>query len=347
METQQSDIDKKVELITRNTQEIIGEEDIKSILAKRDFKVYLGTATSGKPHVGYFVPMMKIADFLKAGCKVTLLLADLHSHLDDQKTPWELLDHRVEYYKQVLSALLKVVGADLEKLTFVRGTDFELSPEYTLDMYKMAALSSYRDCKKAASEVVRLGDSPQLSGFMYPLLQALDEEYLDVDAQYGGVDQRKILMFARESLPKIGYKSRIEIMTPMIPGLTGQKMSSSELNSKIDLLDSADEVKAKLKKAYCEPGIVEDNGVLAFLKYVVFVLYEDQGKEFVIERPEKFGGPVSYKTYQELEDDYKEKKIHPLDLKMQLATVINEWLEPIRESFKGKEDLVKKAYPDE
>lgn len=33
-------------------------------------KVYWGTATTGKPHVAYFVPMSKIADFLKAGCEV-------------------------------------------------------------------------------------------------------------------------------------------------------------------------------------------------------------------------------------------------------------------------------------
>ena len=51
--------------------------------------------------------------------------------------------------------------------------------------------------------------SSKLSGFMYPILQALDEQYLDVDVQYGGIDQRKILMFARENLPRVGYKERV------------------------------------------------------------------------------------------------------------------------------------------
>ena len=67
--------------------------------------------------------------------------------------------------------------------------------------------------------------------------QALDEEYLKVDVQFGGVDQRKIFMYARENLPKLGYAKRSHLMNPMVPGLTGNKMSSSEIDSKIDLLD--------------------------------------------------------------------------------------------------------------
>lgn len=62
--------DEKYEMITRNLQETLGEEKLKSILKERDLKIYWGTATTGKPHVAYFVPMSKIADFLRAGCEV-------------------------------------------------------------------------------------------------------------------------------------------------------------------------------------------------------------------------------------------------------------------------------------
>ena len=57
----------KFNLITRNLQEVLGEKLIKQVLEERDLKLYWGTATTGKPHIGYFVPMTKIADFLKAG----------------------------------------------------------------------------------------------------------------------------------------------------------------------------------------------------------------------------------------------------------------------------------------
>lgn len=54
-------------------------------------------------------------------------------------------------------------------------------------------------------------------------------------------------------------------------------MSSSEEDSKIDLLDQPAIVKKKLKKAFCEPGNITDNGVLSFVKHVIFPLSGDKG----------------------------------------------------------------------
>ena len=58
-------------------------------------------------------------------------------------------------------------------------------------------------------------------------------------------------------------------------------MSSSVDVSKIDLLDSPAVVKSKLKKAFCEPGNVTDNGVLAFAKHVVFSLFDVNEGAFI------------------------------------------------------------------
>ncbi|KAF6774543.1 hypothetical protein AHF37_07422 [Paragonimus kellicotti] len=79
-------------------------------------------------------------------------------------------------------------------------------------------------------------------------------------------------------LPHLGHKKRVHLMNPMVPGLTGAKMSSSELDSKIDLLDSVELVQHKLTGAVCAPGVSAEhgNGVLAFLKYVVFPLTPDE-----------------------------------------------------------------------
>ena len=179
-------------------QEIVGEERLKAVLKERDVRIYWGTATTGKPHIGYFVPMTKISDFLKAGCEVTILLADLHAYLDNMKAPWELLEKRTEYYSRIIKSTLKSIGVPIEKLRFVRGTEYQLSKEYTLDVYRLSSLCSEHDAKKAGAEVVKQSNNPLLSGLLYPGLQALDEEYLKCDAQFGGVDQRKIFMFAEE-----------------------------------------------------------------------------------------------------------------------------------------------------
>lgn len=339
------DSKQKFDLITRNIQEIIGEKELKELLKKRDISIYLGTEISGRPHIGYFVPAMKMKDFLNAGCKVTMLLADIHAMLNNQKSSFEQLDSRFKYYSIVIKSLLEAAGADTSKLTFVKGSDFQLDPKYTFDMYRIASMSTLHDLNKASSEVVRQSTNQKIGGLIYPIMQALDEEYLKVDAQYGGVDQRKIFMFAREVLPKLGYKQRIEIMTPMIPGLQGDKMSSSVENSKIDLLDDGETILKKLNKANCVAGEIEGNGLLAFLRYVIFVMKADAGEKFVIERPVKYGGNLEYSRYDKLEDDFKAQKLHPMDLKNALAKEIDKLTAHIRQSMKGKDKLIEEAYP--
>jgi len=338
-------IEEKFDLIMRNTQEVITVPELKKLLeTKEKPAVYIGTAVTGRPHVGYFVWGIKLGDFLKAGFKVKVLLADLHGALDN--TPWPLLEKRYEYYSLVIRGMLKGIGADLSNFEIVKGSDFQLKKEYVLDLLKLSTFTSINDAKRAASDVVKFGDNPKLSGLIYPLMQALDEVYLNVDVQYGGLDQRKILVFARENLPMVGHKPRVEFMTPLIPSLTASgKMSSSDPNSKIDLIDGVEEIKKKLNKAFCPEKETTENGVLAFMKYVVMVRKQDTKKEFVVERPAKFGGNVSYKSYEELEKDYSEGKLHPMDLKTALAKEIDSMLEPIRKEFKGKEKLIQEAYP--
>jgi len=63
----------KYSLIVRNLQEVLGDDRLRKILDERDLRVYWGTATTGRPHIAYFVPMAKIADFLHAGCEVQVL----------------------------------------------------------------------------------------------------------------------------------------------------------------------------------------------------------------------------------------------------------------------------------
>lgn len=158
----------KYELIARNLQEVLGEDKIKSILKDRDLKLYWGTATTGRPHVAYFVPMSKIADFLRSGAEVTILFADLHAYLDNMKAPWELLELRVKYYEQSIKAMLESIGVPLDKLKFVKGTDYELSREYTLDVYRLSSVITEHDAKKAGAEVVKQVDHPLVSGLLYP-----------------------------------------------------------------------------------------------------------------------------------------------------------------------------------
>jgi tyrosyl-tRNA synthetase len=333
----------KLEIIKRNTQEIVTEEELsKLIKTKKQPVVYLGWSITGRPHIGYYVPVIKLADFLKAGFKVKLLLADLHGALDN--TPWDVLENRYKHYANTIPLMFKSIGADIKNFQIVKGSDFQLKKDYFIDILKLSTLTSINDAKRSASEVVKFGENPKLSGLLYPLMQALDEEYLKVDIQYGGIDQRKILMFARENLPRLKYKSRIEVMTPLIPGLIGKKMSASDSKSKIDLLDDPKIVIEKIKNAYCEAGIVEENGILAFLKHVIMVLKQDKKESFTIERQAKFGGNLTFKNHEEIEKAFQNKQLHPLDLKNALAKEINNLLKPFQRLKAKLENSVKEGY---
>lgn len=123
-------------------------------------------------------------------------------------------------------------------------------------------------------------------------------------------------------------------------------MSSSEDESKIDLLDSPASVKKKLKKAFCEPGNIENNGLLAFVKHVLFPLYGTNEK-FVIPRDQANGGNITYDNYESLEKSFAKEELHPGDLKAGVEIYINKLLDPIRKKFEQPElkELSQKAYP--
>lgn len=55
-------------LITRGLEEVIAgdnqQELVELLKTKEHPVIYWGTATTGKPHMGYFVPIYKISDYL-------------------------------------------------------------------------------------------------------------------------------------------------------------------------------------------------------------------------------------------------------------------------------------------
>ncbi|KAJ4468742.1 tyrosine tRNA ligase [Lentinula aciculospora] len=367
-------------MIIRRLQEVLGGEAIKAMLKEgKTPKAYWGTAPTGRPHIGYFVPLTKIADFLRAGVEVKILLADVHAFLDNLKAPLDLVQHRTKYYEYVLLAVFQSLGIPTSKLHIIQGSSYQLTKEYNMDNYRLCATVTEHDAKKAGAEVVKQVESPLLSGLLYPGLQALDEQYLDVDFQFGGVDQRKIFTFAELYLPRLGYRKRSHLMNAMVPGLMGGKMSSSDPNSKIDFLDSPETVKKKIKGAFCEPGNVEDNGLLSFAEAVIFPISQlkidqakgtgvmnENGKEALStdqksfasdNAPEgtlftvntKFDGPIHFSTFEDLREAFKDEKLHPADLKPAMVDAINRLLDPIRKAFEASEEFQKTeklAYPD-
>jgi tyrosyl-tRNA synthetase len=166
-------------------------------------------------------------------------------------------------------------------------------------------------------------------------------------------------------------------MNRMVPGLDGGKMSSSDPNSKIDLLDPPGVVRKKVNAAFCEEGNIAENGLLAFVQAVLIPISElhlERSKEtasadartpvdkspfvahdaptgtvFTIPRDVKYGGPSHYASFEEMQKHFADKQLHPGDLKASVTNAINALLQPIRKAFEENQEwqaVEKLAYPD-
>ncbi len=87
---------------------------------------------------------------------MTILFADLHAYLDNLKSDWELLKLRCEWYEFIIKEMLTYIGVPLDKLKFIRGTEYQLSEKYTMDMYRMSALVTTEHTKKVSTALLSL-----------------------------------------------------------------------------------------------------------------------------------------------------------------------------------------------
>jgi tyrosyl-tRNA synthetase len=206
-----------------------------------------------------------------------------------------------------------------------------------LDVLKTSSLTTVTRAKRAASEVCRLKE-PKVSEMIYPIMQALDEQYLEADIQLGGMDQRHIMAFARDFLPKIGYAPRVEIIMPLITSLKGPgvKMSSSLPETHIKVYDSVESIKQKVSNAYCPVGELKGNPVIQICQMVIFPLQ----KKLKVERAAKFGGDIVFNSFSELEQEFAKQRLHPLDLKNAVSSELINIFARARIYFEKHRDIL-------
>ncbi len=311
----------RLELIKRNVQEIVTEEELQELLRNKDSPVaYVGYEPSGKIHLGHVLTVNKLLDLQNAGFQIIVLLADVHAYLN-QKGSLEEVRKTADYNRDCFIAL----GLDPQKTKFVYGSDFQLTPDYMLNVLKLTTTASLNRARRSMDEVGRKMDDPKVSQMVYPMMQAIDIALLGVDVAVGGIDQRKIHMLAREGLPALGFKSPLCIHTPILLGLDGKKMSSSSDNF-ISVDDSEEEINQKMKKAFCPAGEISENPMLELFRYHICPRYG----EIIFERPEKYGGNLVCRGYGELTTVFSEGTLHPMDLKKGAAKYMNLILEPVR-----------------
>jgi len=327
----------KLELLMRNSVEVVTPAELERVLQQGEPRGYIGFEPSGTVHLGWKICTNKIKDFLSCGFKFTVLLADWHAYINDK------LEGDIEKIKmcgKYMEECFAAMGISHDQVDFVYASGYVGDPNYWELVLRSSKSTSVARVKRAMDIMGRGEDEAErdLSKLFYPAMQVSDIFYLNVDVAYGGMDQRHAHMLARDISKKIGKKAPVALHTPLLTGLQAGsrmdpsevKMSKSKPDSMISIHDIPDEIKRKMKKAYCPEKVVEGNPVLEICKFVIFPELDDG--VFRISRPEKYGGTLEFRSYDELEQQYL-NELHPLDLKNATITYLNQTLEPIHEYF--------------
>jgi tyrosyl-tRNA synthetase len=334
----------KVDLLTRNTLEVITPEDAANIFqTNHSPKGYLGFEPSGQFHLGWMIWVNKFKDMMDAGIKMTLLEATWHAWIND-KLGGDM--ERIQTCATYIEHCLKALGVDMSRVNVVKADDLVDGKEYWEGILHVGKSLSLSRIKRAVTIMGRKEDESlvDFSKLIYPCMQVQDIFYLDLDFCLGGMDQRRAHVLAREVADTLRKRKPVAVHTPLLSGLQGAgrmdakgdndaamiecKMSKSKPDTCIFIHDEPEQIKAKLNNAYCPPKEVEGNPIIDIARYILMY-----NLPFTIRRPAKYGGDVTYATPAELMDSYQQGKVHPLDLKNSVSESVASTLAPVRDYF--------------
>ena len=335
------DLTEKVALIERSpTEEVVTHEDLIELLKTNSSpKHYIGLEISGFLHLGSLISTgFKINDFIKAGVTCTVFLADWHTLINDKLDGnWETISQVSQYYKDAFKLICPSANV-------VLGTDlYDSRKEYWKEFISFTKHMSLKRTMRTLTIMGRSEDEAKidLAKLFYPPMQAVDIHSLDLDIVHSGMDQRKIHMLVREIFPKMKWKVPVAVHHKLLPGFTKPaentdlqilgKMSKSDPNSGVFIHNTDNEIKKKISRAWCEEGNTFNNPLLEITKTVIF----HEFNEIKIERPDKFGGNVTYSDYNQIEEDFAQRKLHPGDLKQTVGNYLVRIVSPIREKTKS------------
>jgi tyrosyl-tRNA synthetase len=338
------DIESRLDLIRQVGEEIVTEEELRSLLETKARPIaYDGFEPSGKIHVAQgIVRALNTNKMTKAGVHFKFLVADWHAWANN-KMGGDL--EKIQTVGKYFIEVWKSAGMDLDKVEFVWASDLAKDDNYWKKVMQVARNTTVNRIIRCGQIMGRKeSEVMQASQILYPCMQCADIFHLKADIAQLGMDQRKVNVLAREIGPKIGLWKPVIVSHHMLMGLLPPKpmeglsaaektielkMSKSIPDSAIFIMDSHEEIKRKIEKAYCPTCDLQENPLGEYMKYIIF----EKFAKLKIERPAKFGGDMELESYSEFARLYEEGKIHPMDLKACVIKYLNEILEPVRRHF--------------
>jgi tyrosyl-tRNA synthetase len=292
--------EKKVdELLTRGVSEVIVKSELrKKLLSGEQLRVKLGIdPTSPDLHIGRAVPLLKLRDFQKLGHHVILIVGDFTAIIgdtSDKDAERPMLERDIieknkeSYFKQAGKII------DLDKVELRYNSEW-LEPLTYREIGEHADQFSVADF--IARDVIKrrldAGKRVSLREMIYPLMQGYDSVAVKADVELGGTDQKFNLLAGRTLQQKFGQRPQDILMSPLIDGLDGAKMSSSRGNYIALTAPSAD--------MYGKIMSMSDNQVMTYFELCT---------------------RISMEELEDIKNALASESLHPKDAKMRLAREI-------------------------
>jgi tyrosyl-tRNA synthetase len=243
-----TDVAKIDELLTRSVAEIIpGVDSLRELLMSgTQLRIKLGIdPTSPSLHIGRGVPILKLRDFQQLGHKVVFIIGDATGVVGDtsDKDAERPMLTKTEVEKNLASYVAQITQVlDRGLMEVRRNSEWLLKLDYgaigdQADSFSLADFSARDNIRRRLDE----GKRVSLREVLYPLMQGYDSVAVKADVELGSTDQRFNLLAGRTLQEKAGQAPQHIVMTELIPGTDGRKMSSSWGNT-INLNDAPDDM---------------------------------------------------------------------------------------------------------
>ena len=344
----------KLNLISQVGEEIIGGEELKKLLESgQELIAYDGFEPSGQIHIAQgLVRAINVNKMIKAGVEFRMWVADWHA-MANNKMGGDL--EKIKTVGKYFIEVWRASGMDLSHVEFMWASDMAKNPDYWKLVLQVGKSNALKRFVRTAEMMGREESLEKLTGahIIYSCMQVADIFMLKAKITQLGMDQRKVNMLAREVGVQLGYWKPVVVSHHMLLGLGKPasasedalqrtielKMSKSKPDTAIFMTDTFEDIQRKMNKAWCLEGEIKDNPVLEYCKYIIFESFDRLNiAEFVIERPEKWGGILRFKTYAELETTFAQKLLHPQDLKVTVVKLLDQLLQPVRKHFEENEE---------
>lgn len=331
-------------------EEVQGAERLeKLMLNKPNKRAYDGFEPSGRMHIAQgLIRTINTNKITSTGVKFIFWVADYFALLNLKMNGNQ---DRIRKAGELMIHVWRACGMDMSNVEFVWASEEiqKRSAEYWTLVFDIATKTNVKRTLKCTQIMGRkdfdndtenenvpyesMLTSMKTSQIFYPIMQCADVFFLNIDICSLGLDQRKVNMLALEYCDLNKKLKPIIVSHHMLSGLDGSdKMAKSNPDSAIFMDDTDAEIDSKIKKSFCEPGNITKNPILEYFKYIVFEKEEHVNIEvFDFEKKEK--KVVQFSDYLTLENSFKDKEIHPNDLKSAIKIYIKKYLSPVREYF--------------